>query len=63
MTRVNTSPPFRATIEMHIWPYARERAAAVVEQLVQVLATQATNDQGGVAVHHEVYSVKVERSA
>lgn len=54
--------PFRATLTLDLWVWQRDRAAGVLEQIVQAVEKLATNDQGGVTVHHRVKSVFLERS-
>jgi hypothetical protein len=45
-------------LDIHVWE--RERAAAVLEQIVRNLSGMVTNDQGGHLVHHRVAKVSLE---
>ena len=53
-------PPFTAVIRLGIWAHGgRAGASAVLEQLVADLEGRATDNAGGVSVHHRVRSVEL----
>ena len=51
------TPPFRAVIELDLWVWGRERAAAVLEQLIAELAKQNTDDQGAILIRHRITTI------